>query len=192
MADNSDGRYERVKEPDDPRRCQSNTSKGQCLLVSIQGSQYCHLHGGYAATEKQKKEDARIYHLTKWRARLERHVDNPGIKSLREEIGILRMILESRLELIQSELDLVVQSSSINETIRSIERLVVSCHRIEDKMGELIDKSALTHIAGRVISVIAQVFHDQPEKLEQVVNSIEQIIKAGALAASEEEVDLSE
>ena len=183
-------KYARVSSPDDPERCQSNTSKGQCMLKAVSGSAFCHLHGGYSAEKKAEKEQQRIYHLTRWRADMERHADNPGIKSLREEIGILRMVLESRLNTINDVTELMIHSNTISETVKSIEKLVVSCHRIEDKMGELIDKKALQHIATRIITAISQTFHDQPEKLGQLADLIVKIIQEGAQAASEEEIAL--
>jgi len=183
-------KYRRIDAPDDPERCQSNAANGQCGLKAVKNSKFCHLHGGYAVEKKNEKEQVRIYHLNRWRADLERHADNPGIKSLREEIGILRMVLETRLNSIHDVGDLMIHSNTINETVKSIEKLVVSCHKIEDKMGELIDKKALQHIATRIISAISQTFHDQPEKLGELADKIVSIIQEGAQVASEEEIAL--
>lgn len=95
-------------EPDDPNRCQStSTQYGQCMNKAIEGSDFCICHGGAAAINRRNKEAMRNYSLTKWQAKLDQHRDAPNIKSLRDEVAILRMLMQERLEKCSTELDLI-------------------------------------------------------------------------------------
>jgi hypothetical protein len=183
-------KYERVAD-DSPDRCRANVAGSrQCSLKASPGSFYCQLHMGYDAQIKAKAESARNYQLTKWRANLDRHAGSSNIKSLREEIGILRMVMEEKLNGIQSEGELLLASGEISDLVRNIERTVVSCHRIEDRMGECLDKHAVNHIALRILAIITDTFADQPEKLAIVGERILTVVKEGAAAVAMEDSDL--
>jgi len=150
MADN----ISRMDGPDDPERCQGVSKQGQCINKQSAGSQYCHAHGGNKAQDANKLKDLRNYRLAKWRVKLDHFANSEGIKSLRDEIAILRMVLEERLELCNDATDLVLQSHSISDLIMKIEKLVASCHKLEGSMGQLLDKQAILTFASDVIGII--------------------------------------
>jgi len=131
----------------------------------------CMLHGGNRALEAAKKESLSNYQLTKWHARLQRHTDAPGIKSLRDEIGILRMVLEERLERCTEAIDFVMHSGPISDLVLKIERLVTSCHRLEGSMGQLLDKTAVLQFASVVISIISNEVKDE-SAMARISNAI--------------------
>jgi hypothetical protein len=137
----------RMDGEDDPERCQGVTSQGQCTNKAVEGSQFCIAHGGNQAVSKLQKDSLRNYRLTKWKARIQRQSESPGIKSLREEIGILRMLMEERLNSLQSETDLLLQS------------------------GQLLDKQAILQFAGRIIDIIAVEVADE-SKIESIADKI--------------------
>lgn len=120
---------------DDPARCQSNDAKGQCLNKSVEGTEYCPAHGG-----RDKMPHKRIYELkaSKYQAILERQTDHEGIKSLRTEIGVLRMLMETRLNQINDDSQLLLESQSISNLVGQIEKLVSSCNKIELQLGDII------------------------------------------------------
>ena len=82
----------RVKEQDDPRRCQHVFKTQQCWAEAAEGATMCMRHGGNKQQEANRKESLRNYQIGKFQARLEKHADSPIIKSLRDEIAILRII----------------------------------------------------------------------------------------------------
>jgi hypothetical protein len=143
--------YERVKD-DDPRRCQSNNSRGQCQIAKAPGSDYCILHGGHR--NNQKKQRLNNYRLDKWHQRVNEMANSDGIKSLRDEIGILRMVLEEQLNQIQDATQLIVMSHAISDLILKIEKVVFSCHRIEKSMGDLINRSDVVNLASQIIGIL--------------------------------------
>lgn len=142
-------------EPEDPRRCQAVTGKGQCKFLSLEGNTVCRIHVSSHARAENKKH-AEVYQLTKWRDRLSRLTDESGIKSLRDEIGILRMTLESVVQKCQTDEDLIINATQIGDLVSRVEKLVISCARLEKQTGMMLDKTTALQIAGNIVSIIGE------------------------------------
>lgn len=142
---------------DDPYRCQAVTNKGQCNKRALEGSNFCIMHNRVSNGEKR-----RVYELrrTQWQAQLEQHIGDPGIKSLRSEIGVLRLTLQNVLDNCSSSTELLTYSHHISDLVLKIERLVTSCHKLEGSMGELLDKQALLQFASAVLDILSTEIHD--------------------------------
>jgi len=161
--------------PDDPERCQGvNKSNGQCTNKSHPQSDFCKVHGANKSIESSDKESLRNYNLSKvrWKAQIEDKADSQVIKSIREEIGILRLLLEQRLEQCNDATDLMLHSQPIGELVMKINTLVVSCHKMEDQLGQLLDKAVLAQFASRIIDIIAHRLDSHPEIIEIVAEDI--------------------
>lgn len=140
-------------------------------MMRIMPSSYCHLHGANKTIEAQKSKSLSNYHLTKWRAKLERHAASPEIKSIREEIGILRMMLEEKLEQCNTPMELMIASGPIADMVLKIEKCVTSCHKLEGSMGQLLDKQAILQFAGEVINIISDIVTDEA-KINAIADKI--------------------
>ena len=149
-------------DPADPKRCQARVKQGQCPFLSVEGLIHCPMHGGAGVTEQHLEEDKkRIYRLTKYRARVGELADHEQVKSLREEIGVLRMMLEEILNRCKDDNDLLIYSSKISDLVMKVEKLVSSCHRLELSTGALLDKAAVLQLAGSVVEIISRHVDDQ-------------------------------
>ena len=179
----------RAPEPDDPNRCQGVTPQGQCpnLATRTEDGEYgnfCLAHGGNRFVQTKKEQSIRNYQLDKFKAKLNRHVGSSALKSLRDEIAILRMIMEERLNKCNDETDLLLNSGAISDLVLKIEKLVSSCHKLEGSMGELMDKSAILQFAGEVINIIGTVVTDE-QQIELVGNQI--MAAVGRIGDNEDE-----
>lgn len=157
--DNNNGEFEGKKLTkatsfDDPNRCQGNNKVGQCSFLAVPGSNMCPKHDLHNIA-RQRNADKRNYRLTKWQARMEEFADSDKVKSLREEIGILRILLEENMNRCQSAMDIVLYSGKISDLVVKIEKLVASCHRLEQSTGLLLDKSAVINLSNTIITIIA-------------------------------------
>jgi len=171
--------FEKADHEAHPNRCQTVNLKGQCtnLAVRLESGgfgQNCMAHGGNNQVNKEKAEGLKNYRLTKWQAKLERLGNTPDIKSLRDEIGILRLLMEERLNRCGDAQDLILQSAPISDLVMKIERVVASCHKLEGSMGMLLDKQAILQFAQTVIQIVSSVVED--EKLVEAIAS--QLIEA--------------
>lgn len=140
---------------DDPNRCMSNDAKGRCLNKAVEGSEYCPCHGGRRSQQK-------IYELkaSKYQAAIERHGEHDGIKSLRTEIGILRMLMETRLNLIEDDSDMLLQSQTISNLAIQLEKLVSSCNKIDLQLGSILTEEQLIQLMAEVADIIAEYVED--------------------------------
>jgi len=111
-------------------------------------------HGGGNALAIREKEGLRNYRLTKWKNRVGEFADSQGIKSLREEIGILRVVLEEMLNQCDDATDLLLFSTRMAGLIMQIEKLVVSCDKMEGKMGLLLHKDSVLQLASEYVEII--------------------------------------
>lgn len=168
---------EKAPYPDHPNRCQSVNSQGQCrnLGVRLSDGNYtgnCQAHGGAKQADVNKKQSLKNYRLDKFRFRqqVERLGNSDEVKSLRDEIGILRMILEQRLESIESDVDLMIQSSAISDLVLKIDKLVSSCHKLEGSMGQLLDKQRILSFAQELITIVSE--HCTEEQTNKVAEAL--------------------
>jgi hypothetical protein len=124
-------------EVDDPRRCQSSGSQGQCPYTAMPESKFCQRHDGRGAVAREA-DKTNMYRLQVWQARLSEFSEHDKIKSLRDEIGILRILLEETMNKCRDTTALLLYSNKISDLCLRIEKLVSSCNRLEMKMGMLL------------------------------------------------------
>jgi hypothetical protein len=158
-------------------RCHQMNGKGfQCQFVTEPNSNYCSLHGGNRATDlSQYKQENRAFRLAQWQTRLQEFTDNPNVKTLREEIGISRITLENILLLCQDSNDILLYSNKISDVLRTTQKLVESCHRIENQLGMTLDKSAAMGLAEQIITIIGEHITDD-QVMESVATKISEAL----------------
>jgi hypothetical protein len=164
-----------IAEEDDPRRCQGikRINGDQCQYLADPGIAYCAKHKGMLDTVIKNK-NKRNYNLTKFRSQIEEKTDNTQIKSIREEIGITRQVLETIINMCESEVDLILNSNKIADLVLRIEKLVTSCHKIERSTSQLLDKSALIQLSGNFIEIISDYL--SPEQQNEVADKLVELI----------------
>ena len=161
-------------EPGDPEQCQQITRHGQCRNKKMPGILYCPGHAG-GMIGNQKKQELKNYQLGKYQTRVQDMVNSPEIKSLREEVGIARMVLEGVLLRCTGDNDLLLHSNKISDLVTKIEKLVLSCHKLEQSNGFLLDKATVIKLAEGIVDVIGLYIKDE-EAVEKVANGILDLI----------------
>ena len=162
-------------EEDDPNRCQAVGKSGQCPYLSVEDEKYCQRHGGNRNAMLKEKKRANQYRLQIWQQRLEEFSQSDEVKSLRDEIGILRLLMETILNRCEDHSTLMLQSSRISDLAVKIEKLVTSCNRLETNMGMLLDKSAALNLAGQIVEIIGHHVEDA-NTIEAISNGIIDIL----------------
>lgn len=167
--------YDRITREDDPLRCQAINATGQCRLKVMaigEGNytDYCIVHGGQSQKNAFDRKQARNYRIDQLRSRIDEKLDADQLKSLREEICLLRLLVEERFNRCTDHTDLILQSGPISDLIMKVERVVSTCHKLEGAMGQLMDKQALLQFANQVISIISN--HLPEDKLSAVADEI--------------------
>jgi hypothetical protein len=138
-------------------------------------SKFCLAHGGNKASQAAEKKRISNYRLAKFQARLERQTSSPHIKNLRDEIGIMRMVMEETLNRCQSDFDLLTNSQKISDLAMKITAVVEKCHRLEGSMGQLLDKTTVLRIANQFINIIVEENLTE-DQLDRIAAKIMQVV----------------
>lgn len=172
--------------PTDPERCQGKTSLGACPNKGAYSSnggrfQYCRIHGGAINQIVERKEGLENYRLARWNGMFADKARNEKIKSLKDEIAILRGLLQEKLEACQNTQELIIASGPLSDLILKIQKVVESCHRIDVSTGQMLDRTQVLQFAAGIISVITNVIGDQPDKIAAIANAIDSLLSNSVL-----------
>ncbi len=163
-------KWERVDE-DSPDRCQYIGAKGQCRVKKVQHSEYCPAHGGSRAFQANEKKELRNYRLSKFRQRISELSSSDHILSLRDEIGILRMLIEHKIEHCDNSHDLLLVAGPLSDLLMKVEKIATSCSRLDMKLGKLLDKGRVLHFAQTIVQIVSDEIEDS-EILEKISTRI--------------------
>lgn len=95
-----------------------------------------------------------MYRLAKYQKRMEEFRDHDQVKSLRSEIGILRMMLEEKITACDGATELMLAAGPISDLVMKTEKLVSSCHKIENQLGNLLDRQKVQVLASTLMQII--------------------------------------
>ncbi len=165
-----DNKFERV-DADSPLRCQATCKDRQCPYKRCEHSEYCPMHNGGMGEVKHKADSARMYRLAVWQQRVAEFADSDQVKGLRDEIGILRLLLEQVLNTCKDATDLLMYASRISELVTKIQSVVVSCNRLEQANGGLMDKSQALHLAANIVEIVGRYVKDDTA-IDSISNEI--------------------
>ena len=147
---------ERVTDEADPDRCHAPSNDGQCMNRAEPGSHHCRAHGGQ---DLAKIEDKRGYLLAKAdeKTRLASISDElEPVKELRDTIALLHLMIERRWNMVKSDADHLAACGPLNQMFQNMDRLVNSCHKIEQNLGALLAKNAILSLAKQMVEVIVE------------------------------------
>jgi len=165
----------KIDRPDDPERCQTVTASGQCINKSEPGATHCEAHGANIELAAIAKKEMNNYRINKYKDRLIEKSGSNSLKSLTEEIAILRMLLEERFNSINNNVDLLIQSQAIADLVLKIEKCVTACHKLDEATGKVLDRTAVVDFADRIISIISEEVKDS-DALVRVANRIGDVL----------------
>lgn len=158
-------------ELDSPDRCQAVGSQGQCRYQAIEGAKNCLMHGGSIPSKSLQDKSKRAYQLAKWQDGVDSFADEDQVKSLRGEIGISRLLLETMITRCQDAGELLLFSNKIADLVSRIEKLVVACHRLESNLGMMLDKPRIMMLATQIVEIITQHVED-PDAVAAISDGI--------------------
>ncbi len=167
----SENKFQRITDPDDPERCQGVTRQGQCDLKAVSGGRFCLAHGGATELKAQETVNLRNYRLAKFHTRAKELGDSDQITSLKDEVALLRMMIEEMINGCTDSQELLMRSGPLSDLIMKTEKLVSSCHRLDSRLGNLLDRTKVLQFAQIVVEIIGNKI-DDPETLDDISSSI--------------------
>ena len=159
-----DDKFQRVSHRD-PNCCRASIPTGQCSYKAVKGSQHCPLHGGSIKAAADNR--AQLRNILLQGALAQRASELAGsthLKDLTDEVALSRLTLEQVLKKCQTENDFLLYSDKINTTIKTVQSLVESLQKIQEKNKELIDRPTLMKIVDLILAVIVQYVNDPDDQ----------------------------
>ncbi len=152
-------------------RCQYVGAKGQCCIKKVQHSEYCPAHGGHKAFQAEEQKQLRNYRLGQFRSRIGELSSSDNILSLRDEIGILRMLIESKINNCEDTTDLLLVAGPLSDLLMKVEKVTISCSRLDMKLGRLLDKGRVLQFAQTIVQIVSDEIENN-ETLEKISTRI--------------------
>lgn len=161
---------------------------GQCPFRGMKKEdgtyhKYCARHQG-RNTVGVEQASMDLYRAAQWQARINGHANHVSLKTLNNEVGVLRILLEERLNQCKDTTELLMSSSSISELLDKIQRMVTSCQKLDKELGQMIDKAQALKLAQNFVKIISQ-FIDDPFILEtiaeELTSNVDEVIKQGPM-----------
>lgn len=176
-------------EHDDPTRCKADIQGGGCYYQAVKHDEgegrfdYCPRHISHQR-RTAKKESYRRYQIERYNQRIDQLKGEDDIKSLRDEIAILRMTLEEVLNSCQSTSDLLMRAGTIERMVLAVDKVVKSCHSIEISTGKLLDGSTVLKIADELVSVVKDTCDEATAA--KIAAKIERVLEDGLTSPTTE------
>ena len=127
-------------------QCNYVTAYGQCPKQALTGTNFCKSHAPVGAKLNPIIDQYRITCKLIEESTL-RHAQTDNLKSIRGELALARSLLESRLNMVQNEAEMVAAMPSCKDYLALIDKLVSSLHTMDLKLSNLLDKRALVKLA---------------------------------------------
>lgn len=161
------GSYEFSKvEADDPNRCQgANGRVGQCIMRAVPGSKYCPSHGGNKAVAAQNEKNKFEYRAGIFQNRLREIAGSDDIKNMRQEAGVLKLLIEEKLVACQTSTDLAIVSGPIGDLTVKLQKLVKEIREYDKECGNTLDKNQLIQFAESFVAIASKYIPDEDDKL---------------------------
>lgn len=161
----------------DPARCQGINKKGeQCVYRALDGQKYCSSHMPRSLTALEKRQ----YNVDKWKASISEKVNTGAIYNLREDIGIVRVIMETTLNRCNDEDELLMRAPAILDITSRLERLVNSSVKLEERLRNLLDVQQVAMFAEAVINAVNKALEElditeaeRTEALDSIATALE-------------------
>lgn len=161
----------KVRREDDPERCQNVFQDTQCFNRIVPGTIYCEKCGGLIAKHHQAKKDLKNYQLRKFKERIFDLGASPNLISLRDEIAIMRMMVEERINSCSDVQDLLTYSGPIADKIMKVKDLVTQCHKLETSLEQLMDREQLISFTNDIVNIISDEVTDA-DQIMKITNRI--------------------
>lgn len=189
-----ENKFERVPYPEHPDRCQSNRgSQGQCWNMKQGVSQYCPAHGGNRANDTAAKKDLELYRINSYLQRTKEIETNPSLMSLNREVALMKAIIDEKMNLIRDQNSFLQYHGGLTDLIMKAEKLVTSCHRLNERLGNMLSTQQALQFAAEILEIIADEVKDSDvvEKCqERIIGSLDRIenaAKSGGYATPKSE-----
>lgn len=175
-------------EGDDPRCEAVNVQGATCPYKPVPGSMYCSHHGGRAheLAKVERQKSLYSFHQTQYLQQIEAIESNPRSRSLRDEIGLTRIILQRIIDTCESDNDYILRSGEIQSVIKTLESLMKTAFVLDKETKELMTRDEAKQLAAKLLSTLATCVKNYQQREDQRSKVIIAAIGSNDLATAME------
>lgn len=162
-------------------KCEHTGTRGRCDLDSVEGSQFCAKHSNEADRIKG-------YRLSspELRERFEHHSRSDLFSSLRQEIDLLRAMIEDRVSQADTPAERIAAFNAVRPALVDVVKCVETLSKLERQNNIVLGKEALSWLSKEIINILIGEL-EQVQGYERIVDRVAQrISKAIAEARNQE------
>jgi hypothetical protein len=169
-------------DPADPNRCQGASKGGQCLHLAEPGQPYCAVHGKrQLAKDNPALRQYRLANAT-YRDRAAQLSDSNEISSLRDEIALARLLIETRFNSCRSDVEVLANIGAMNQQFLTLERLCKTFQQLQESSSMLLDKAAVQKLGQKIVEIL----YDELQHITGYEEIVDRIMSrlSGAIGAA--------
>lgn len=162
-------------------QCEHTGTRGQCPSPKVDGSRYCSKHS-------DESDRIRGYRLSnpELRDQFEHHSRSNIYASAKEEIFLLRAMVNEKLNSIENRAEFLSSFTNLTPSIVSITKCIETLSKLERQNNIVLGKEALAWLQKEMVSILISELKDV-ENYERIVDSIaKRIAKAIAESRNQE------
>ena len=145
--------------------CLKSGPNGSCPQQAVEGSLFCARH-----TNESQRVRNYLIEDAKLQAEFDR-LAGADLYSLRDEVVLLRTMIQDRLNMAKSEAERMVAYREIGTWISTVDKLVVSVNKLEKETSQVLTKETLMSIGAAIVQVIAEEVKKLPGH-EDVIDAV--------------------
>jgi len=151
---------------DSPDRCQKISRTNQCIRPRLRLSdgtlsEFCEGCGGNAEQSNLDKENLSLYHLEKYKNRTDNLTTHKQSKSLANEIGILRMLLEKVLTSCKTDDEVLMRTPQMMMIMDKLTKTIPSSHKLDMSLGNTFSLYTANQLADEIIRIVDDHIEDK-------------------------------
>lgn len=154
-------------------RCIYSGRRGQCTRAQIDGSQFCRQH----SNESDRMKNYRINDPSLKDSYLH-HGDEESLRSIAQDIQLLRAMTEDRLNLATSPAERISAMATVAPWLASIHKLVNTLETLRRTSSEVLSKTALDKLGNKIVEILVTELNDIPGRDRIIDRIAEQIAEA--------------
>lgn len=132
-------------------------------------------HGGAFVRRRKKLKGLRNYRLNQYQQRADQLVESEKLKDLRDEVAILRILLEERFNACGNASELILHSNSIADLVVKINTLVTSCQKLDMQLGDMLNRETVLEMADKITALLSEEL-DDTEMMERISAGMVEIL----------------
>lgn len=176
----------RVRDPDDPRRCEGQSTLGeQCWNESEEDSNKCFVCASKAPDER---DDFRDFLTENYKRRIRIECpDGEEVKLLRDNVMDLNAMLAYYRNQVKDKATLDSNAAAIIDLVKVIEKTTGTLHRLSVTSGLLLARPALIRWGQSIVNAVSDVIQDKYDGWEDdLIDLSDRIAKIIAETRNEE------